>query len=121
MSLYVIDTVSQEQTDFVREYLEKNTDFDLGSDPTERYIGFSDTNGIKACHSDEPPSNWRGYKKISVDELFEYLSQKEFEIYGLKMNLTESGEIKIETSNYSSIFLSRKALEQMIKIIDNNK
>lgn len=83
MTLYCIDTVSQEQTDFVRKYLEETTDFNLGNEATKRYIGFSLFHGMAACHSNNPPSSpssasalWRGYKKISVDELFLMLANK---------------------------------------------
>lgn len=92
MALYFIDTVSQEQTDFVCEYLNKTTEFNLKN--PKRYIGFSDFRGMGACHSNSPHSEvgcWSGYKKISVDELFAILSNKVK--IGDRIILSESGDL----------------------------
>ena len=122
MNLYVIDTVSQEQTSFVRKYLEEITDFDLGKSPTERYVGFSDTCGMTACQSNEPLSSaiWSGYKKLSVDEVFKYFAKKRFHIAGLRMRFTKFKEIEVSTNCSSHIYLDKESLQDMIDIIDSH-
>lgn len=85
MQLYVIDTVSQEQTNFVFKYLKETFKTEGGiAEAPKRYIGFRQDYtyvpiaGARTlyCFSDDPPSHkdWLGYKKISVDELFKLLS-----------------------------------------------
>jgi hypothetical protein len=84
MQLYVIDTVSQEQTNFVFKYLKETLNTEGLQEAPTRYVGFRQDYtyvplaGARTlyCYSDNPPSHkdWLGYKKISVDELFKLLS-----------------------------------------------
>jgi hypothetical protein len=84
MQLYVIDTVSQEQTNFLFKYLKETLNTEGLEEAPTRYVGFRQDytyvplagSRVIFCYSDNPPSHkdWLGYKKISVDELFKLLS-----------------------------------------------
>lgn len=62
-----IRTVSQEQTNWVFDYLlDKGYKFTLPKEKLKRYIGVSS----RVIVHDDSDSTWYGYKEISVDELF---------------------------------------------------
>ena len=74
MQLYVIDTVSQEQTNFIFKYLKETLNTEGLEEAPKRYIGFRQDYtyvplaGARTlyCFSDDPPSHkdWLGIKRF---------------------------------------------------------